>query len=95
MSSCLLKYFWSHTEHVVLSETLECFFQATDIITKLYNMFIQYDCTQVEINPMAEAANGKGKSSSSFLSHFFVVVQIIWQAVSEIKDKLCSLLILH
>lgn len=37
----------------------DCLKQATDIITKLYNMFIQYDCTQVEINPMAEAANGK------------------------------------
>jgi succinyl-CoA synthetase beta subunit len=32
--------------------------QASDIIVKLYNMFIKHDCTLVEINPMAEAANG-------------------------------------
>lgn len=55
---------FSYLYFILLSETLECFFQATDIITKLYNMFMQYDCTQVEINPMAEAANGKGKPSS-------------------------------
>jgi succinyl-CoA synthetase beta subunit len=33
--------------------------QAADMITKLYNLFIQYDCTMVEINPMAEGSNGQ------------------------------------
>lgn len=37
----------------------DCLQQASNIIMKLYNMFMQYDCTLVEINPMAEAANGK------------------------------------
>lgn len=32
--------------------------QATEIIKKLYNLFMQYDCTLLEINPVAEAANG-------------------------------------
>lgn len=27
---------------------------------KLYEMFLKYDCTLLEINPMAEDVNGKG-----------------------------------
>ena len=30
------------------------------MITKLYNMFIKYDSTMIEINPMAEDVSGKG-----------------------------------
>lgn len=33
--------------------------QAADYIEKLYNVFIKYDATLIEINPMAEDANGK------------------------------------
>lgn len=32
--------------------------QAIDIIKKLYNLFVKYDCTLLEINPMAEVSNG-------------------------------------
>jgi succinyl-CoA synthetase beta subunit len=32
--------------------------QASDIIKKLYKLFTKTDCTLLEINPMAEAANG-------------------------------------
>ncbi|EJW88037.1 hypothetical protein WUBG_01052 [Wuchereria bancrofti] len=33
--------------------------QAADIFKKLYNLFIKYDATLIEINPMAEDINGK------------------------------------
>lgn len=33
--------------------------QTVDIITKLYNVFIQKDASMVEINPMVEDASGK------------------------------------
>jgi succinyl-CoA synthetase beta subunit len=32
--------------------------QAADIMTKLYNLFIQTDATLVEINPLAETPDG-------------------------------------
>lgn len=37
-----------------------CVDQAKEIINKLYKLFIDSDCTMVEINPMAEDVNGKG-----------------------------------
>ena len=38
-----------------------CVEPAADIFVKLYNMFIQKDCTLVEINPMTEISTGDGK----------------------------------
>ncbi|XP_021344200.1 succinate--CoA ligase [ADP-forming] subunit beta, mitochondrial-like [Mizuhopecten yessoensis] len=39
-----------------------CVDQAADIIVKLYNdIFLKYDSTLVEINPMSEDASGNGK----------------------------------
>ena len=35
-------------------------FQAADLIHKLYDIFIKYDATLIEINPMAEDATGVG-----------------------------------
>ena len=34
--------------------------QVSDIISKLYNLFMSSDCTLVEINPLAEDNTGKG-----------------------------------
>jgi len=36
------------------------FFQAVRIIIKLYEMFMAKDCTLLEINPIAEDAQGTG-----------------------------------
>lgn len=37
-----------------------CVEPAADIFMKLYNLFIQKDCTLVEINPMTEISTGEG-----------------------------------
>ena len=51
---------------LVLSST-GCVLQAADYIIKLYNdVFIKYDATMLEINPMSEDNQGEGESS--FLS---------------------------
>ena len=46
--------------------------QAIDIITKLYEIFLRYDCTMIEINPMAEDASGKGMVGS----YWHIVMQL-------------------
>lgn len=33
--------------------------EAADMFIKLYNLFIKYDATMIEINPLAEDQNGK------------------------------------
>ena len=38
------------------------FFQAEQVIERLYNVFMKYEATLIEINPMAEDATGKGMS---------------------------------
>ena len=35
--------------------------QAEKVIERLYNVFMKYEATLIEINPMAEDATGKGK----------------------------------
>ena len=35
--------------------------EAADMFIKLYNLFIKYDATMIEINPLAEDSNGKCK----------------------------------
>lgn len=40
-----------------------CVNQAIDVMMKLYDMFIKSDCSLIEINPMAEDVNGKGKAT--------------------------------
>ena len=37
------------------------------ILIKLYKLFIEKDCTLLEINPFAELANGEGRSISASL----------------------------
>ena len=34
--------------------------QAEQVIERLYNVFMKYEATLIEINPMAEDATGKG-----------------------------------
>lgn len=36
--------------------------EAADMFIKLYNLFIKYDATMIEINPLAEDQNGKCKT---------------------------------
>jgi succinyl-CoA synthetase beta subunit len=38
---------------------------AAENMIKLYNLFLKYDATMVEINPMVEDSDGKGKVPSS------------------------------
>lgn len=38
--------------------------QAADQIKKLYNLFLQIDATQVEVNPFGETPEGQGISLS-------------------------------
>lgn len=33
--------------------------EAAEMFIKLYNLFIKYDATMIEINPLAEDSNGK------------------------------------
>lgn len=35
--------------------------QAVDIMKRLYDLFLKYDCTMIEINPMAEDRKGNGR----------------------------------
>ena len=37
-----------------------CVESAANIFTKLYNLFIEKDCTLVEINPLTEISSGEG-----------------------------------
>ena len=41
---------------------------AAENMIKLYNLFLKYDATMVEINPMVEDSDGAGKVSS-FIKH--------------------------
>lgn len=40
-----------------------CKDQASDIIKKLYDLFIKSDCNLIEINPMAEDSEGDGNKN--------------------------------
>ena len=40
--------------------------EAADMFIKLYNLFIKYDATMIEINPLAEDSNGKCKVYTHF-----------------------------
>lgn len=41
--------------------------QAADQIKKLYNLFLQIDATQVEVNPFGETPEGQGMFCFVFL----------------------------
>ena len=41
---------------------------AAENMIKLYDLFLKYDATMVEINPMVEDSDGAGKVSS-FIRH--------------------------
>lgn len=44
--------------------------QAADEMSKIYRLFVELDCTQVEINPFAQTPEGRGASSLEvFLFH--------------------------
>jgi len=42
--------------------------EAAENMIKLYNLFLKYDATMIEINPMVEDASGAGNVSSSYSS---------------------------
>ncbi|XP_009698336.1 PREDICTED: succinyl-CoA ligase [ADP-forming] subunit beta, mitochondrial-like, partial [Cariama cristata] len=42
--------------------------EAAENMIKLYNLFLKYDATMIEINPMVEDASGVGNVSSSYSS---------------------------
>lgn len=45
------------------------FLQAANVIIKLYNdVFLKYDASMVEINPMVEDNHGEGKTVAGFFS---------------------------
>lgn len=41
--------------------------QAVELIENLYNVFLKYDATLIEINPLVEDNHGKGKLGFSSL----------------------------
>jgi len=43
--------------------TEPCVPQAAECFSNLYKLFIESDCSQVEINPMAESNNGEGRQT--------------------------------
>lgn len=43
--------------------------EAAENMIKLYNLFLKYDATMIEINPMVEDASGVGNVSYSYSSH--------------------------
>lgn len=45
---------------------------AAENMVKLYNLFLKYDATMVEINPMVEDSDGAG-TASSFIQHWLCV----------------------
>ena len=77
---------------------LNCF-QAEVVIENLYKIFMKYESTLIEINPMAEDATGKG------LCHYVTSIQSISQTFctelyqtslhhnsSHVFDIFCSVL---
>ena len=47
----------------MISHDLTSLFQAADQIGKLYKMFVDVDATQIEVNPLGETDDGRGKYS--------------------------------
>lgn len=44
--------------------------EAAETMVKLYNLFIKYDASMVEINPMVEDSSGIGRRTHMHLSVF-------------------------
>ena len=54
----------------LIPPSTHCMLQAADDIVKLYNdVFLKYDATMLEINPMSEDNQGEGENRN-FLSPF-------------------------
>lgn len=49
--------------------------EAAENMVKLYNVFIKYDASMVEINPMVEDSSGIGTSARTTLTDFCVYIQ--------------------
>jgi len=60
--------------------------QAASIFVKLYDMFMSKDCTLLEINPIAEDAQGTGDANSEPV---FVPFESYY-AISHVSCKLNS-----
>lgn len=45
--------------------------QAVDTMKKLYNLFLKYDATMLEINPMAEDRKGNGECALFLIRYSF------------------------
>lgn len=59
---------------------------AAENMIKLYNLFLKYDATMVEINPMVEDADGKGKLP--LLSHDECLCHLLFLCSNSSSDEL-------
>ena len=65
--------------------------EAADMFIKLYNLFIKYDATMIEINPLAEDQNGKCKTQFyelySLCNHTLLFLVMCLDAKMRFDDK--------
>lgn len=59
---------------------------AAENMVKLYNLFLKYDATMVEINPMVEDSDGAGKVSS-FIKHWLCIYPPIVCFTEEVEIR--------
>lgn len=58
---------------------------AAENMIKLYNLFLKYDATMVEINPMVEDSDGAGKVSS--LSNIdYVFIYLLYDSLRKLNS---------
>lgn len=58
---------------------------AAENMIKLYNLFLKYDATMVEINPMVEDSDGAGKVSS--LSNIdYVFIYLLYDSLKKLNS---------
>lgn len=66
---------------------------AAENMVKLYNLFLKYDATMVEINPMVEDSDGAGKVSS-FIKHWLCIYPPIYASQGswnkDVNSFLCG-----
>lgn len=61
--------------------------EAAENMIKLYNLFLKYDATMIEINPMVEDASGVG--NVFFFSFFLICVRVCHFCTSKLVALHC------
>lgn len=65
--------------------------EAAENMIKLYNLFIKYDASMVEINPMVEDSSGIGKHTAITAVFFFCTLSVIINPLTITTEGLSAL----